>query len=70
MKSYKQLTDTFEELCEKNYVSPPVGPSQELTKQERISNIQGMAEKARQAFPDNEETEEFLSDCEEFLANQ
>lgn len=70
MKSYKQLTDRFEELCTQNYVSPPVGPSQELTKQERISNIQGMVEKAEQAFPDDEETEEFVSNCEEFLSNQ
>jgi hypothetical protein len=70
MESYNDLVQTFEELCEQFNVSPPVGTSQELTKNERVQNVSGMLSTAEDKFPDEDEATEFVRDCEEFLDAQ
>jgi len=70
MMSYKDLDKEFETLCDEYAVSPPVGPSQELTKADRVGNVQGMLNVAKEQFPNNDTTEEFIENCEAFLSVQ
>lgn len=70
MKAYNQLAERFETLCEQHNVSPPVGTSQELTKSERINNVQGMVETVENQLPESNATADFLDNCQEFLSAQ